>query len=112
MRDRALLSCQFLDKEALYMAYMPFVKDGGLFIKTAHQYSLETTVTLAIGIWDETPTFYLKGKIIWVTPEGAQDNKPAGVGVQFLGEESHLLTKKIETTLADMLNCNHITHTF
>ena len=38
--SQGILSLNIKDKSALYAAYMPYVKNGGLFIPTNKQYSL------------------------------------------------------------------------
>ena len=36
-RQQAILNIAIQDKSALYSAYMPFVKNGGLFIPTSNR---------------------------------------------------------------------------
>lgn len=52
---------------------------------------------------DEDEVIEVDGKVIWITPNGAQGNKVPGIGVQFLGDNSRYLCNKIETYLAGML---------
>jgi type IV pilus assembly protein PilZ len=43
------------------------------------------------------------GKVVWITPAGAQGNRAAGVGVQFAeGGDSEALRGKIDALLAGM----------
>jgi type IV pilus assembly protein PilZ len=52
------------------------------------------------------------GKVIWVTPTGAQGNRTAGIGVQFAdSNEGETVKGKIETLLAGTLNADKPTHT-
>lgn len=83
---------------------MPYVKDGGLFIRTHDAYDMGDKVTLSLQFFEETDLHLIEGKVVWMTPEGARGNKPAGIGVQFLGENKHQLTDKIENFLAGKLN--------
>ena len=39
-QGQAILSLSIKDKNALYMAYMPFVANGGLFIPTNREYEM------------------------------------------------------------------------
>ena len=105
------ISCTFDNEETLYLAYMPFIKDGGLFIRTKNTYALGTPVSLTIQLLDDTESHFIEGKVIWVTPKGAQGNKPSGVGVQFIGENSRAICNKIETYLAGMLKSTQMTDT-
>ena len=41
-----LLTLTIKDKSALYLAYMPFVKNGGLFIPTNSNYRLAMSILL------------------------------------------------------------------
>ncbi|PWY56010.1 pilus assembly protein PilZ [Legionella qingyii] len=105
------INCSFINESALYMAYMPFVKGGGLFIRTNTNYELGSIVKLLIKLMDEDELYVVDGKIVWITPKGAQGNKVPGVGVQFIGENSRYLCNKIETYLAGMLKSSQLTDT-
>ena len=58
---------------------------------------------------DEPEKIPVAGKVVWVTPKGAQGNRAAGIGVQFNGEDE---TAKniIETHLAGALTSDRPTH--
>ncbi len=58
---------------------------------------------------DEPDKIPVAGKVIWVTPRGAQGNRAAGIGVQF-NEEDETAKNKIETYLAGALNSDRPTH--
>jgi len=105
-----ILTLTIKDKAVLYAAYMPFIKNGGLFIPTAKSYHLEDEVFLLLNLMDESEKLPVAGKVIWVTPKGAQGNRAAGIGVQFNGEDE-TAKHKIETYLAGSLNSDRPTHT-
>ena len=109
--DVKLIKCAFLDEQSLYLAYMPFVKDGGLFIRTKKEYALGSKINLAVEIVDETEEFLVEGKVVWLTPHRAQRNKPVGIGVQLQGDNGLRLINKIETHLAGMLKSTQVTDT-
>ena len=106
-----VVHCPFDNEESLYLAYMPFVKGGGLFVRTNQDYQLGDNLNLSVQLMDESDPFTVEGKVIWITPKGAQGGKPCGVGVQFVGENSRNLANKIETYLAGMLKSAQITDT-
>lgn len=106
-----LMNCSFTSDASLYLAYMPFVKGGGLFIRTNHQFPLGTEVNLSVKLLTEPDPYTVEGKVVWITPKGAQGNKPPGAGVQFIGENSRYLANKIETYLAGMLKSTQSTDT-
>jgi type IV pilus assembly protein PilZ len=105
-----ILSLTIKDKAVLYAAYMPFIQGGGLFIPTSKQYQLGEEVFMLLKLMEEPEKIPVAGKIIWVTPKGAQGNKVAGIGVQFTGDET-MAKDKIETYLAGALSSDRLTHT-
>jgi type IV pilus assembly protein PilZ len=105
-----ILTLTIKDKAVLYAAYMPFVKHGGLFIPTSKIYRLEDEVFLLLNLMDEAEKIPVAGKVIWVTPKGAQGNRAAGIGVQF-NDQDETAKNKIETYLAGSLNSDRPTHT-
>ncbi|MDI9819504.1 MULTISPECIES: PilZ domain-containing protein [unclassified Legionella] len=109
VKEAQTINCSFINNNALYLAYMPFLKGGGLFIRS-HQY-LEpgTPVSLNVNLINEA--YKTEGVVAWVTPEGAQGNRPAGIGVQFTGSNSQDLCHKIESCLGSMLESNQVTDT-
>jgi type IV pilus assembly protein PilZ len=76
-----MLSLSIKDKASLYAAYMPYVVNGGLFIPTTKKYSLGDEVFMLLTLMEDAERLPVAGKIIWITPQGAQGNRSAGVGV-------------------------------
>ncbi|MEE8364545.1 MAG: PilZ domain-containing protein [Gammaproteobacteria bacterium] len=109
--SQGILSLNIKDKSALYAAYMPYVKNGGLFIPTHKQYSLGDEVFMLLSLMDDKERLPVAGKIIWVTPQGAQGNKAAGIGVQFSTQDNGMTRNKIEGYLAGALQADRPTHT-
>jgi type IV pilus assembly protein PilZ len=105
-----ILSLTIKDKAVLYAAYMPFVKNGGMFIPTNKSYKLGDEVFMLLSLMDEAEKIPVAGKVVWVTPKGAQGNRAAGIGVQFCDQDNTAINK-IETYLAGMLNSDKPTHT-
>lgn len=109
--SQGILSLNIKDKNALYAAYMPFVKNGGLFIPTNKKYSLGDEVFMLLTLMEDKERLPVAGKIIWVTPQGAQSNKAAGIGVQFSDQDGGSTRNKIEGFLAGALQADKPTHT-
>lgn len=105
-----ILSLTIRDKAVLYAAYMPFIQNGGLFIPTNKSYSLGDEVFMLLNLMDEPEKIPVAGKVVWITPKGAQGNRAAGIGVQFSGEDDSA-AKKIETYLAGAMESDRPTHT-
>ncbi|MEH6447286.1 MAG: PilZ domain-containing protein [Oleispira sp.] len=105
-----ILSLTIKDKAVLYAAYMPFIQGGGLFIPTNKQYQLGEEVFMLLKLMEEPEKIPVAGKVIWVTPKGAQGNKVSGIGVQFTGDDT-VAKNKVETYLAGALSSDRLTHT-
>ena len=108
---QGILSLTIKDKNALYAAYMQFVKNGGLFIPTNKKYRLGDEVFMLLTLMEETERIPVAGKIIWITPIGAEGNRAAGIGVQFSEQDDGMARNKIETYLAGALKSDRPTHT-
>jgi type IV pilus assembly protein PilZ len=78
---QGILSLAIKDKGALYNAYMSFVKGGGLFVPTTKRYNLGDEVFILLSLMDDKDRLPVAGKVVWITPPGAQGNRTAGIGV-------------------------------
>ena len=108
---QGILSLTIKDKSALYAAYMPFIKGGGLFIPTKKSYQIGDEVFMLLTLMNETEKLPVAGKIVWITPPGAQSNRAAGIGVQFSDQDDGVARNKIEGYLAGALESDRPTHT-
>lgn len=109
---QGILSLAIKDRGALYNAYMPFVRGGGLFVPTAKRYNLGDEVFILLSLMDEKDRLPVAGRVVWVTPVGAQGNRTAGIGVQFNETADGEAAKtKIEAILAASLGADRLTHT-
>lgn len=106
-----ILTLNIRDKSALYVAYMPFVKNGGLFIPTEKQYKLGDEVFILLTLMDSAERLPVAGKVVWVTPRAAQGKRAQGIGVQFSAQDGGATQKKIESILAGALSADRPTHT-
>ena len=80
---QGILSLTIKDRAVLYAAYMPFFRHGGLFVPTNKRYELGEEVFILLALMDEPEKIPINGKVVWVTPKGAQGNRQAGIGGQF-----------------------------
>jgi len=106
-----ILSLAILDKSALYASYMPFVKNGGLFIPTNKTYRVGDEVFMLLSLMEDKEKLPVAGRIVWVTPSGAQGNRATGIGVQFSDLDKGQTKNKIENELAAALKSDRPTHT-
>ena len=107
-----VLSLNIREKAALYAAYMPFLKGGGIFIPTSRQYALGEEVFMLLSLMDDPNRLAVQGKVVWLTPEGVQGNRTQGIGVQFTQDDTGAAARAtIEKVLGDALATNRPTHT-
>lgn len=106
-----VLSLTIKDKSALYAAYMPFLKTGGLFIPTNKEYKVSEEVFMLLTLLDEKEKIPVAGHVVWITPIGAQGNRAAGVGIQFSEKDAGVARGKIEALLGGALKSERPTHT-
>ena len=109
---QGIMSLAVKDTAALYSAYMPFVKNGGVFVPTPKRYFLGDEVFVLLTLPDSGERLPVAGKVIWVTPLGAQGNRQAGIGVQLAdGPDGDSIRNRIETLLAGTTGSDKPTQT-
>lgn len=109
---QGILSLAVKDKQSLFQSYMPFLKSGGVFVPTPKRYFLGDEVFLLLTLPESTERLPVAGKVAWVTPAGAQGNRPAGIGVEFADSpEGEAVKNQIEAILAGITNSDKATHT-
>ena len=100
------------EKAALYAAYIPLFTEGGLFIPIAREYKLGDDVYVLLSLPDDPQRYPIAGKVAWVTPPKAANNRTQGIGIQFPSDEkSRSLKLKIEEILGAHLGSERATQT-
>ncbi len=107
----SVISVSIKDKQALYMAYMPFVENGGVFIQSKKDYRMGEEVFLLLKIMDDSNQIPVAGRVAWITPENAQDSRSKGIGIQFTDNDAPMVVSKIEAKLGESLKSARRTHT-
>lgn len=108
VQQPGLLTLNLPDRSALYAAYMPFIRNGGLFVPSNTELGLGDEVLLLLTY--EQERYSINGKVVWINPRGAQGRRRQGVGVQF-SQESADVQKHFEALLAGMLTSDRPTET-
>lgn len=107
----SVLSLAIKEKAALYAAYMPYVRGGGLFIPTEKQYKMGDEVFMLLSLLDDPVKLKVVGHVVWITTV-AQANRPKGIGVQFSEKDGGIeVRNKIEGLLGGALKANRPSHT-
>ena len=100
------------EKAALYAAYIPLFKEGGVFIPSAREYHLGASVYVLLTLPEDTQRYPVAGKVAWVTPAGASGNRSQGIGIRFPDDEkSQFLKLRIEEILGAHLSSERATQT-
>ena len=107
-----MLSLSIRDASVLYTYYMPFIKNGGLFIPTQRAHQLGDEIFVLLHLMDEPERVPLVGKVILVTPKQAESQRPQGIGIQFDEKEGRSVKDRIEVYLAEYKDSQQPTHTF
>lgn len=108
---RNMLNANISDENLLYAYYMPFLKNGGLFIPTDKSYKLGDEVFLLLTLMNDGEKVPIAGKVVWINPKGTQGNRPAGIGVHFGDMDKGSTREKIERILANLMKSERPTAT-
>jgi type IV pilus assembly protein PilZ len=107
-----VISLNLKGKSALYAAWMPILRGGGLFMPTTKLHQLGDDILVVLTFLDEPLKIPLTGKVAWVNPAHATGSRPQGVGIQLPDNEvGKELKKKIEGILAPVAKSDRPTHT-
>ncbi len=100
------------EKAALFAAYIPLFKTGGIFVPTTREYRLGDNVYVLISLPDDPQRYPVAGKVAWITPVRSTANRTQGVGVVFPDDEkSFQLKMRIEQILGARLGSDRPTQT-
>lgn len=99
-------------KAALYAAWVPLLKGGGIFIPSTRSHSLGEEILILLTLLDDPNKIPLQGVVAWINPAHTTGNRPQGIGVQLADSEvGRELRKKVEGLLAGALQSSRPTHT-
>ena len=98
----ASLSMAIAEKAALHACYMPFIKDGGIFVPTTDKFALHDEIILHLRLVEDGKKLLIPGRVVWISPGVGQRGNSPGVGLQFTGEHRFRVKQFIEDLLGDM----------
>jgi type IV pilus assembly protein PilZ len=99
-------------KAALYAAWIPLLKGGGIFLPSLRTHVLGEEVLILLTLLDDPNKIPLQGNVAWINPAHSAGNRPQGIGVQLHdGATGRELRKKVEGLLAGALQSSRPTHT-
>lgn len=98
----ASLTLAIADLQALHSSYMPFIKDGGIFVPTTQHFELHDEVVLQVRLVEEGKKLMIAGRVVWLSKGmGHRSTKP-GVGIQFIGENRARVRQFLEELLGEL----------
>jgi type IV pilus assembly protein PilZ len=107
-----VISLNLKGKAALYAAYMPLLKGGGLFMPSNRNHRLGDEILVILTFLDEPAKIPIVGVVSWVNPAHTTGNRPQGVGIALPDSAlGRALKKKIEGILAPVMQSGRPTHT-
>ena len=99
-------------KAALYAAWIPLLKGGGIFLPSAKVHTLGEEILILLTLLDDPNKIPLQGSVAWINPAHTTGNRPQGIGIQLSDSEvARELKKKVEGLLAGALQSSRPTHT-
>lgn len=99
-------------KAALYAAWIPLLKGGGIFIPSGRVHTLGEEILILLTLLDDPNKIPLQGNVAWINPVHTTGNRPQGIGVQLADSEvARELKKKVEGLLAGAMQSSRPTHT-
>ena len=95
---KTMIALTIKDKAVLHNCYMPFIRNGGLFIANRTEYELGDDVFILLNLMDESEKIPVAGKVVWIAKKGVKSPHTPGVGIQFT-DPDNMAKDKIETYL-------------
>lgn len=108
----AVFTLVIRSRSALYAAWMPLLRGGGLFVPSNREHRLGDEVLVLLSLLDDSVKIPIQGQVAWVNPAHAASNRPQGFAVQLPDTETcRDLRKRVEGMLAGALQSSRPTHT-
>ncbi|MBS9779596.1 MAG: PilZ domain-containing protein [Moraxellaceae bacterium] len=110
-RGGGILNYKVEDVPKLYASYLPFVKNGAIFIPSNQPKKLGDDVFVAITLPGSSERMPLNGKVVWINQK-PQAGRPQGFAVQFGTDATGLQVKnEVERLLAGKVDGSQRTYT-
>lgn len=108
---QGILSMTIRDIAELHSVYMPFIRNGGLFIPTSRSHQLGDEIIILLQIMEEPERVPVAGKVVWITPPQAGSQRAQGIGIEFDERDGKPMKARIETCLAGYSGVRQSTQT-
>ena len=64
----SVMSLNINSRSALHAAYMPFIKNGGIFVPTNKTYAPGDEIFMLLQLMDDPAKLAVKGRVVWIDP--------------------------------------------
>jgi len=98
-KQRRKLQVHIADESTLASAYMPFIKNGGLFIGARKGLRMGDDVLLQLRLLDAGEALQIESRVVWLSPQSGKGDSQQGVGLAF-HENADRARVRIEDLLA------------
>lgn len=104
MTNLKTIECDIQSQLDLNHSYMPFIKDGGLFIQTTDPFLMGEQISVNLRLPGQHEVMKIEGKVVWITPANALYNVYTGIGIQLTGDNAKFVHEKIITNLDNTID--------
>lgn len=104
MARSSFLKLHLKTARALQSVYLPFIRDGGLFVPSLREYKLGEQLLILLQLPDRSDSEPVAGRVVWLRPAGdaaAHLAARPGVGVQLSRQDGGALRRRIEHVLRE-----------
>ena len=110
--DGRAISLTIKERTTLYGAYIPGLRNGGLFVPTLRQYALGDEVFILVRLLNDPEPIKVTGLVAWITPSPCATRNDPGIGVHFNDtEDGKTARQRIEAVLGGLVKASRPTHT-
>jgi type IV pilus assembly protein PilZ len=106
-----IVPLRFKNVNQLYKSFMPWLKNGGLFIPTNKRFEMGQEVLLMVNLPEMIDKLPAAGVVAWVCPKDVTGHNKPGVGIEFTDEEGFALRLRIEGMLVEQMKTQAPTYT-
>lgn len=101
---RKLLNLVLKDDAALHSSYMPFVRNGAIFVPTnSKSFRFGDEVVVSMHLQSTNKKLAIPGQVVWIAPATCERGEE-GLGIQFAGTTKAKVKLIIETMLGNRAN--------
>lgn len=94
------LTVSFRDTLSLAQAWMPFIRNGALFVPTQERATIGDAAFVLVSLDALQQRHAITGTVVWVSPASPEAGSQTGVGIQ-LGDDE--ISRKLVSQIADSL---------